>query len=124
MSNQTFHSQRGTKGVEKLSAQYFRRNVSDVSDRSFPVVPHRLFLFVSQIASGVSCAPCRHLVAWDVHGSPAPLFRKMPNFGFEARDGNFEVLALLLKYGVDETVRSSKGQTPLDMARLADVSWS
>jgi len=55
--------------------------------------------------------------------NPAPLFPwKMSNFGFEARDGNFEVLALLLKHGVDKNVLSSKGRTPLDMARSADVS--
>jgi len=41
-----------------------------------------------------------------------------------ARDGNFEVLALLLKYGVDKNVLSSKGRTPLDMARSADVKGS
>mgnify|MGYP002803603043 FL=1 len=41
-----------------------------------------------------------------------------------ARDGNFEVLALLLKHGVDKNVKSSKGQTPLDMARFADVKGS
>jgi len=41
-----------------------------------------------------------------------------------ARDGNFEVLALLLKHGVDKNVLSSKGRTPLDMARSADVKGS
>jgi len=41
-----------------------------------------------------------------------------------ARDGNFEVLALLLKYRVDKNVKSSKGKTPLDMARCADVKGS
>eukprot|EP00434_Breviolum_minutum_P017459 symbB.v1.2.015409.t1/scaffold1149.1/size164316/12 len=41
-----------------------------------------------------------------------------------ARDGNFKVLALLLKYGVDKNVLSSKGRTPLDMARSADVKGS
>ena len=69
-----------------------------------------------------------HLAATWSHGmsmNPAPLFPwKMSSFGFEARDGNFEVLALLLKYGVDKNVLSSKGQTPLDMARSEDVSWS
>ena len=59
------------KGTQRTEVEKHSRNGNKVSDVSIllSVVRHRLrlFLFVFQIACGVSCAPCRHLVAWDEH---------------------------------------------------------
>ena len=72
ISNQTFPSQ-SDNTLKLRNFRHKRQAKLPMCPYSFPVVLHRLFLFVFHIASGVSGTPCCYLVAWDEHEPCTPL---------------------------------------------------